>query len=489
MSASLPQALGRAGTRSLWPAVAFLGGIFAWLVSVPLFGPAWFTLAAAAHVQAIDPIYLFLAAHAIGLAGAGLTTDVWPAFRRAGALFAAAGCLLVTLITVAWPALADVTFPLLGLLAAWGIVAWAPAFRLLVPLGRRALSFVGVPIAANAVKYALTLGIGHIAPAWLMVLASLPLLASLLFGRQVATALQEEVSHAPWPDAPPRVDLRPLWLLAPFLFVVYLSAGVSYSALTPSLLAALHTPVDPSLLAYVLVIPLLALAGDRKGMRNVAVAGPLLLGGAFLVWAAWPTPGGAISTQALMGAGYAAMDLLTWVALLEIAPPRGTATVFGVGLNMNVLPILIGAGLQAQIPWLEHLPPTTLAGGMLFLMLVAVAFFRDTSLLVRKGAARAGTGTDAGADAQTAAQRSLLPTSVPERLAAICDGSLSPRELEVARLVIEGRTVGEVARELVVSENTVKSHLASVYRKTGTRGRADLSAKVLAGVDGGPRKG
>ena len=481
MDASMPVNLRQAKARSLFPAIAFLGGIFAWLVSVPLFGPTWLTLAATSHAAAITPIYLFLGAHAVGLAAAGLTSDVWPAFRRAGALFAAALCLLGTLLTAAWPAVASVTFPILGLLAAWGIVAWAPAFRLIVPLGSRALSFVGVPVVANAFKYLLTIGVGHIPAVWLVILASLPLVASLVYGPRVAAQAQDEIARAPWTAAPPRLDLRPLWLLAPFLFVVYLSAGVSYSALTPSLLAMLHSAVDPSLLAYVLVIPLLALAGDRKGMRVVAVAGPLLLGAAFLIWAAWPTPGGAISTQVLMGAGYAAMDLLTWVALLEIAPPRGTATVFGIGLNMNVLPILIGAGLQAQITGLARLPATTLAGGMLFLMLVAVAFFRDTSLLVRHAAAQPGTDAG-GAAADLAGQpKAPGPSSLPERLAAIGAGSLSPRELEVARLVLEGRTVGEVARELIVSENTIKTHLASVYRKTGTRGRAELAAKVLAG--------
>ncbi len=470
--------------RPLFPAVAFLGGIFAWLVSVPLFGPAWLALASSANIDAFAPIYLFLGGHALGLAAGGLIADVWPPFRRAGLAYAAVTCFLLTLVTALAPQMSPVTFPLLGIAAAWGIVSWAPAFRHLVPLGHRALAFAGVPVAANILKYVWSFGIGHVPAVWLVIVASLPLLASVAVGPRLAAQGPDGDRASPFASPAPTLDLRPLWLLAPFLFVVYLSAGVSYAALTPSLLRVLQTPVAPSLLTYVVVIPFLALVADRKGMRHLAVAGPLLLGAAFLVWAASPSFGGALMTQVLMGSGYAAMDLLTWVALLEIAPAGGTATVFGIGLNMNVLPILIGAGLQAHVPWLARLPATTLAGGMLFLMLVAVAFFRDTALLVRAKALPAPPAApllgpaDAGPTAAAASD-----SMVAARLAAVAVAPLSPRELEVARLVMQGKSLGEVAKELIVSENTVKTHLANVYRKTHSRGRVELSAKVLGGAE------
>ncbi len=486
MDAALPYPADRTSTRRLWPAVAFLGGMFAWLVSVPLFGPAWLGLASAAHLQPTTPIYLFLGGHVLGLAGAGLIADVWAAFRRAALVWSAPACLLLTLLTAFVPLAATVTFPALGLLSAWGIVAWAPAFRAVVPLRRRALAFAGVPVAANAIKFLWSLGLGHIAPVFLVLLAALPLLASAFYGRRLADEEGESPPAHAATRALPFLDLRPLWLLSPFLFVVYLAAGLTYAAVTPSLLRALHSPVDPSLVSYVVFIPLFALVGDRTTLRNVAVAGPLLLGLAFLVWAASPDTGGALAVQVLMGAGYAAMDLLTWVALLEIAPPRGTATVFGIGLNMNVLPILIGAGLGTEVPLLAHLPTATLAGGMLFLMLLAVVFFRDTALLVRgkeEGGERNPDGrgdpcpdSGAGRPASAAPQEQLSA-----RLAEIAETPLSPREVEVASLVIQGRSLGEVARELIVSENTVKTHLSSVYRKTKTHGRADLAARVLTG--------
>jgi DNA-binding NarL/FixJ family response regulator len=51
--------------------------------------------------------------------------------------------------------------------------------------------------------------------------------------------------------------------------------------------------------------------------------------------------------------------------------------------------------------------------------------------------------------------------------------ALSSRELEVVRAVARGLSNREVAKELWISEQTVKFHLTNVYRKLGLTGRVD----------------
>ena len=52
--------------------------------------------------------------------------------------------------------------------------------------------------------------------------------------------------------------------------------------------------------------------------------------------------------------------------------------------------------------------------------------------------------------------------------------SLSPREQEVVALVCLNYTNRQIAEQLVISPETVKSHVANMLRKFGLRRRADL---------------
>jgi DNA-binding NarL/FixJ family response regulator len=54
-------------------------------------------------------------------------------------------------------------------------------------------------------------------------------------------------------------------------------------------------------------------------------------------------------------------------------------------------------------------------------------------------------------------------------------GTLTPRELEILRLVANGASNGLIARQLWVTEQTVKFHLSNVYRKLNVSNRTEAS--------------
>lgn len=99
--------------------------------------------------------------------------------------------------------------------------------------------------------------------------------------------------------------------------------------------------------------------------------------------------------------------------------------------------------------------------------------------------------TEAGADAVIS--KSVHPVSLATLLRELARGAivhvprkaavrpvradipLTDRELEILQLVARGYTNGKIARELWVTEQTVKFHLSNTYRKLGVSNRTEAS--------------
>ncbi len=83
----------------------------------------------------------------------------------------------------------------------------------------------------------------------------------------------------------------------------------------------------------------------------------------------------------------------------------------------------------------------------------------------------------------------VMPLDPPTPLAAAPPAwDLAPREAEVLGLLIAGQRNREIAGNLGISENTVKFHVAKIFRKLGVASRAEATAFVLAHRPGAVRR-
>lgn len=77
----------------------------------------------------------------------------------------------------------------------------------------------------------------------------------------------------------------------------------------------------------------------------------------------------------------------------------------------------------------------------------------------------------------------IIEPAHPSRNASLILSSLglTPRESEVALLVLRGTSTQAIGAELHLSTYTVKDHLKSIFDKTGVRSRRDLVGQILTG--------
>jgi DNA-binding CsgD family transcriptional regulator len=73
-------------------------------------------------------------------------------------------------------------------------------------------------------------------------------------------------------------------------------------------------------------------------------------------------------------------------------------------------------------------------------------------------------------------ERSRLGSSLTSAAAHF---SISPREIQVLALLLDGAQLEDVAQRLHIASSTVQDHIKSLLRKTGSRNRSELIAKVL----------
>jgi two-component system NarL family response regulator len=83
-------------------------------------------------------------------------------------------------------------------------------------------------------------------------------------------------------------------------------------------------------------------------------------------------------------------------------------------------------------------------------------------------------------------RRSLVAKLVDSLVAKAADTTgatgrfaiLTPREIEIARLIGQGASNKRIARHLAITERTVKGHLTTIFRKTGAVDRLTLALLI-----------
>jgi DNA-binding CsgD family transcriptional regulator len=169
-----------------------------------------------------------------------------------------------------------------------------------------------------------------------------------------------------------------------------------------------------------------------------------------------------IVIHTLVIGGFAFMDAFTWVVPADLATTRRAPLYYGGILGINILAVLSGMILgRAFGEAIDETIVLTVSAAGLFLF-GALAFIPKL--------------------AETLKRAPLPPPSPSEKVAAAFQrAGLTPRESEVAHLVVAGMSTEAMQHKLFISPDTLKSHLRSVYRKLGVKNRLELTQGIVNG--------
>ncbi len=120
-------------------------------------------------------------------------------------------------------------------------------------------------------------------------------------------------------------------------------------------------------------------------------------------------------------------------------------TIFLYALALGVAAFLLA--------WLEYKYVARAFASEVYILLIAAAF------------------TSLGVWAGHKLTKKPAPASFQKNHAALHSLSVTAREYEVLELLAKGQTNKEIARELELSPNTVKTHLSNLYEKLGVQRR------------------
>lgn len=146
------------------------------------------------------------------------------------------------------------------------------------------------------------------------------------------------------------------------------------------------------------------------------------------------------------------------------------------------LPDGTGADAARRIGELDPAPRVVMITSAADRRVLAQALEAGCSGFLSKNADRADlvAAIRAAADNDSYFTRDVLKHLVHlRRFDQVDGGDLSDREVEVLQLTADGRTPGEIAAELFLSEHTVKNHLRHAMAKLDTHTKLDAVVKAV----------
>lgn len=265
---------------------------------------------------------------------------------------------------------------------------------------------------------------------------------------------------------------KPFIFLYMFILIITIDSGLMYQVVNPAF--AHYGLLTTYYWAVPYILALLILRNLNAGIKKAYIlyVAIVMIGIAYIsfMWLDRSITSYLIINTLMLGA-FGVCDLFWWSILGSYLDYHDNAAqIFGAGLSMNVLGVLLGGIIGNKITSVEshYLLASVIALVVVFTALIILPVLnfqlnrhlKDHEFLMKfTGVEEREQGMD------------IINFKV--------DKQLTEKETEVVKLLLKGYTYKVIAKNLFISENTIKYHIKNIYQKLNINNKMEL-IKIFA---------
>ena len=439
-----------------------LACFFGWLLTFPFSGPVLSAVVPQSDTAA-NLALIFIGAHGITLLATGLLVKqrFWEKMLLIGASLCGVGHFFLLVTGLAW--YPQFAMAIMGLGSAVFVLGWTHPYSMGIRPESRIKTMAATIILANIILFLLNFLSNYISPTSSLVVSLIPLAGALYYSRQIQLNESTPAKKEPGP-----LPAKHISFVCIFILMIYINGGFLYNLIYPTVEAVPGSHYF-KLLAYIAVLIVIWMMDSRIKKTLLVYLGASVMGLAFVLFGLF---GGSVLGSAIISllveSSFGFIDLFTWTIPAAISYLyKSSFRVYGIILSVNVSSIFIGYLLGEQLLIQENYEITTglFASAIIFLAFLIMPWLKDFS------------------EKETTASPRLNIQLKELNLQEL----LTPRELEILGLVLEGHSNKKTAALIFISENTLKTHLKSIYSKLGISHKRELFSLIVSKGEAPPK--
>ena len=266
---------------------------------------------------------------------------------------------------------------------------------------------------------------------------------------------------------------KPLSVLCLFILVITINSGLMYQVINPAFIHLKWLASWYWAIPYIVAVHIMKVMRvsprkiDRGLFLYIAIA---MIGFSFVAFMMLDRSViSYIVVNTLMLGACGICDLFWWSILGEMLDLVSNPTrIFGLGLAANTMGVFIGGVAGNTLALLKDQDQYSTALALVVVCITFIIFpllHRHLSGLMEHHA----VGQSALVGEKNSADGDTYPRTQQQQFR-----NLSPRENQVAALLLQGKTYNKIADELYISKNTVKTHIKNIYSKYDVRSRGEF---------------